>query len=783
MSFNNNAKWLWHDFETSEYPHQYVFFRKEFEINDNELLSTKFLISADSDFIVFLNGVEVGRGQFSDYPKDKTYSTFNLPELKLGKNIITVLVYYCGKEFLVYAPGQAGIIANIKSNKLNIITDSSWLCAIHRSFQTGEMPVLTTQLGFTTRYDARKDLDYFSEVPDMALWRNTVELSSAVDGYYHSLKPRPIQLLKLEPPVPTEIIKQGTFRRNRELDTFAQTVSEDEITFTDYGEIFDKNPLTSKLDYNSNFGLKTKNNKNIVLIVDLGKESVGFITLKMKCTAGTVFDISYGEHLDDGQVRCKIGNRNFTDRYIAKGGLNLYQLPFRRIGGRYIQLNISNISSVVEIIYAGIAPWTLLLPPESDFNCSDDGILQLRRVAIDTMKLCMHEHYEDCPWREQALYAYDSRNQILYGYYVWGNYDYAKASIDLLGRGVRDDGFLNLCAPIIKRKTTIPIFSFAWVSEILEHYLYSGDSELLNRFDKQIEFMIESRIKNFNQGKGLYHPGTEDFLWSFYEWAEGLSEIPCAANNFNALYNMYFCEMLMAYQQLLIYNNALDRAEKYQSLIDNLKNSIIENFWNEERGCFASKQIDGEQKLYHEHTQFLALSLKIATKEYTKRILDNLYSDKLIAVTLSSMPYMIKGMLDQGERGKKFIQFRIARAYLPMLAVGATSLWETVLGSQDFGLAGSLCHAWSSLPVYYDHAVILGITPLEPGFKRFKVSPWHDELSRADGTIPTPHGNIRVSWELNAGLMDIEIIHPPELMPILQPYPEAPLGRVSIQIQ
>jgi hypothetical protein len=117
---------------------------------------------------------------------------------------------------------------------------------------------------------------------------------------------------------------------------------------------------------------------------------------------------------------------------------------------------------------------------------------------------------------------------------------------------------------------------------------------------------------------------------------------------------------------------------------------------------------------------------------------------------------------------------------MPMLAVGATSLWETTLGGQDFELAGSLCHAWSSLPVYYDHAVILGITPLEPGFKIFRVSPWIDELNEASGSVPTPYGNIQISWKLNNGSVDIELNHPPELNPVIQTYPEIQSGRITI---
>ena len=36
-----------------------------------------------------------------------------------------------------------------------------------------------------------------------------------------------------------------------------------------------------------------------------------------------------------------------------------------------------------------------------------------------------------------------------------------------------------------------------------------------------------------------------------------------------------------------------------------------------------------------------------------------------------------------------------------MLEKGATSFWETINGDADFGNAGSLCHGWSAMPIYY----------------------------------------------------------------------------------
>ena len=54
-----------------------------------------------------------------------------------------------------------------------------------------------------------------------------------------------------------------------------------------------------------------------------------------------------------------------------------------------------------------------------------------------------------------------------------------------------------------------------------------------------------------------------------------------------------------------------------------------------------------------------------------------------------------------------FVLQEIDAVYGNMLAQGATSFWETEIGEADFDGAGSLCHGWSAIPVYYYH--ILGV--------------------------------------------------------------------------
>ena len=54
-----------------------------------------------------------------------------------------------------------------------------------------------------------------------------------------------------------------------------------------------------------------------------------------------------------------------------------------------------------------------------------------------------------------------------------------------------------------------------------------------------------------------------------------------------------------------------------------------------------------------------------------------------------------------------------SKAYKYMLDNGATSVWETLEGYKDQQGSGSLCHGWSSIPVYYYHK--LGVVLYQKG--------------------------------------------------------------------
>ncbi|MDO5552914.1 MAG: alpha-L-rhamnosidase C-terminal domain-containing protein [Planctomycetia bacterium] len=136
--------------------------------------------------------------------------------------------------------------------------------------------------------------------------------------------------------------------------------------------------------------------------------------------------------------------------------------------------------------------------------------------------------------------------------------------------------------------------------------------------------------------------------------------------------------------------------------------------------------------------------------------------------------YMLEAL---AKTNQKQVALDVIRQYWgAMLDVGATTFWEdfdlawlknagridelTPDGKESLhgdrgafcyiGLRHSLCHGWSSGPTPWIQNHILGVEPVSPGFKEISFQPFLGDLDWAEGTIPTPHGLIRVRLDKNA---------------------------------
>lgn len=773
----NAADWIWAEPAPSTM-NDYQDFRRVFRLETPASGGT-LRIAAIGDFAAWIDGTPVGHGQFSDYPDAPTFFEFAIPgEFTAGEHVLAVTGYRRGANFSTFRDGPSGLCVLLELGEARIASDATWRACRNRCYRSGEIERVTLQLGFVMEYDARQeDRWQFAEYDDAA-WAFAVPVE------------RPVPIARPIPPLDEgericgTVVMQGFLTRPPQpAGTFADAVRSSSLRLAPPGQLFGGtgefgNELP-RLDGVRTFELPVPAlpENGTWLTVDLGGELLGLLEFELEAPAGAILDLSHGEHLADGRVRAKIGGRNFTDRYHCREGRNHFTFPFRRLGCRYLELQVTAASAPVKIRYLGMRPLTLPLPAESEFDNGDRQVEQLRRTALRTLRLCMHEHYEDCPWREQSLYAYDSRNQALFGYYAWGNWSFAQTSFELLGRGIRPDWELELCAPA-RCGVTIPVFSLAWMVAAEEAGRYSGNDGLFGKFAPQMAAMLEHHLSRMDPALGLCRTPEGKSIWNFYEWAPGLDGgEPSSPTHFSALYNLY---LLLALRACGAMEQRVRGVSTFETAARELAAAIHRIFYDSRSGCYRTFLDGTVLSGLHEHTNALALLLKLPESGEEPAILRAFLDSRLAPAGISPLPFLIDALMEQGPEARAFVSERITKTFSAMLNRGGDTLWETPRGERDFDGAGSLCHAWSSVSVYFNGAYELGVRPLEPGFRTFRISPYPGARHLVSGTVPTPYGRIRVQATTIAGEVELHIVTPPECVPELRPYPEFPVVRCSV---
>ena len=317
-------------------------------------------------------------------------------------------------------------------------------------------------------------------------------------------------------------------------------------------------------------------------------------------------------------------------------------------------------------------------------------------VCVHTLELCVHEHYEDCPWREQALYAMDSRVQMLCGYYAFREYALPRASLVLMARSLRKDKLLELCAPGLV-PVNIPAFTAVFVREVFEYVQYSGDLSLVEEIFPVVKQIVEGfadRIAD-NHLIPLYC-GQE--YWNFYEWTEGMAgRTRHFEDVFESPFNAFVSDAFRCFAKLCEIV-APELTETYRTLHQTMNQAIHEHFFDEREKAYRTNEND--EKPLHELTQGLLLYINAVPEQYKKAVASSITSKKFISCSVSMTIYVYEALLSFGETYRAYVLQEIERIWGKMLLSGADTFWETEEGAAAFSDAGSLCHGWSAVPVY-----------------------------------------------------------------------------------
>ncbi|WP_298649953.1 alpha-L-rhamnosidase C-terminal domain-containing protein [uncultured Proteiniphilum sp.] len=383
------------------------------------------------------------------------------------------------------------------------------------------------------------------------------------------------------------------------------------------------------------------------------------------------------------------------------------------------------------------------IPYLGSFKCDNERLNEIWETGAYTVHLNMQEYLWDGIKRDRLVWLGDIHPEIMTINTVFGEHEVVKKSLDF-GRDTTPlPGWMN----------GISSYSLWWIIAHRDLYLYQGDLDYLKEQQSYLSALIHQVISKIGSNGNEQLDGGR-----FLDWPT--SESP------NVTHSGLQSLMVMAIQA----------------------GTDIAGWTNDEqlkKTCAnALRSLRKHTPAMHDNKQaaaLLALADMVPAGQASQVILRDGAND---FATFYGY-YMLEALAKDGKYREAMDI--ISDYWGAMLDLGATTFWENFNYEERLnatridhlpdpsqfnihadggdhcyiGLRASLCHGWASGPTSWLTAHVLGIQVLEPGVKTVQIRPNLGDLKFAEGTFPTPDGEIYVKHTKQAdGTIKSEIKAP-----------------------
>ncbi|KAH8886913.1 Six-hairpin glycosidase [Thozetella sp. PMI_491] len=751
---SKEARWIWASPIPGDDPEpgQFVLFRRSFLLEDVVSPQCLVHISADTRYRLYVNGWRASFGPCKSYATRWYYETVDIaPFLKQGKNCLAVKVMRLPSSspagLSMARSCLPGLIVHCKIRDMALHTDENWKVQRDASVQLVPSKEWDFRLGppllsLWERVDGRLSHFGWQETEfDDSQWspaaQRTMEMMMSPILDPRNLTPRSIpQLPEVAACFDKALHCEGCENINTE----------------DFSKLLlSKHPV------------RIEAQANIIVEIEAATLATGFLELSCfqdgdgSATISILTAECYEGDMSHGQARSK-GHRGYspagklngaTDTYVCRPGENYYE-PFWWRTFRYVQLRIQTTNSPVTLQSLQYRSTNYPLHIETTL-ASTPFVDDLWRVSLNTLKNCMHETFEDCPYYEQNQFAMDSRSQILFNYLLSSDDRLARKTIHEFHASRRDDGLLEAHFPSSARMTNIPQFSLFWVAMVHDHMQKFWDLRMVRTYLGTIDGVLGHFADRLN------HLGLvgrfDDEAWAFVDWVDewktpskgfkGMALPPAyhavGAATINSL--LYAVALLQA-ADLNDFVGRASTAEEYRRRAQDLNSAVRHHCFEPTSGLF----LDGPGfKQVSQHTQVFAV-LSGAVSGNEARLL-----------MLKAVKQCEELQLAKASLAMSFYVFRAAAragAY-EELWEALIQPWRNMLG-QDLTTWAEFennprsdCHGWSAVPVYEIVREIVGLrTSSTKGDGPIILQPRVSLVEHLGGTFAIDDDRtLEVSWK------------------------------------
>lgn len=498
--------------------------------------------------------------------------------------------------------------------------------------------------------------------------------------------------------------------------------------------------------------METTEGQMASILLDYGYEIHGGIRLHVwgttPCSDAHV-RIRFGESVSEAMSEVG-GEDNATNDHarrdlVTEVGM-MSMNPIGETGFRFVRIDLLDqtalsIKSVTaNLIYKDV-------PYKGSFQCSDELLNRIWMVGAYTVHLNMQEYIWDGIKRDRLVWVGDMHPETMTIQTVFGEDDAVIRSLDFIREETPLPGWMNQMAT----------YSMWYVIIVHDWFLYTGKMDWLQRQADYLKGVARQLSESIDEnGKDTVTQGR------FMDWPSSDKSIVTDAG-------------VQAIHYL-----ATDRLEKIFGYLG-------EPEWA--KMCGADKKRLEQFQADYQDSKPAASLLVLAGLKDARRTNEALLQIGGAAGMSTFMGYYIlaaramagdwQGCLDS-----------IREYWGGMLSLGATTFWEDfdiawlqnaapidrlpkegevdvhrTYGSYCYqGYRHSFCHGWASGATAWLSRYVLGVQVLEPRCRKIQVSPHLGDLEWAEGTYPTPYGQVHIRVEKGAdGQVKTRVLAPEQV--------------------
>ena len=493
--------------------------------------------------------------------------------------------------------------------------------------------------------------------------------------------------------------------------------------------------------------MRSTKSERPAILLDFGKELHGGLQIVTGMPAShkpVRVNIRFGESANEAMYGSDGFKGATNDHAVRDFEMTLPWLGVRETGNSgYRFVKIELLDHDVELHLKEVRAVSVYrdIPYRGSFRCSDERLDSIWKTGAYTVHLCMQDFLWDGIKRDRLVWMGDMHPEVMTISHVFGYNEIVPESLDL----ARD------ITPLPGWMSGMYTYSLWWVIVQRDWYKFHGDLEYLKQQRDYLTGLLEILLKKVDDN------GFETSGGGFLDWPSNANQ-PAMKAGTQALMMM----TMEAGAELCGYlgEDLLEkRCIQCHRRMKGAASEVAEIYYQKA----AAPGEPGSK-------QGTALMVLAGMTDPEKACTEVLKADGARGFSTFYGYYMLEAMAKAGDyEGAMDI---IRTFWGGMLDLGATTFWEDFNidwlkddpapidrivpeGRKDIhgdygaycyeGFRHSLCHGWASGPTAWLSRHVLGIEIMKPGCKEVRIRPNLGNLEWAEGSFPTPYGDIHVS--------------------------------------